>query len=104
MRSLTSGGAAVRSRHVVGMLLARALLGLLLGLLAAFARHAGGTRMAEGATRASVWTADDQLDLNPASGVSDGSQTVHEPDSDPPVGLGPLVVPSLGRLTSWSRS
>jgi hypothetical protein len=32
------------------------------------------------------------------------SQTVHAPNPAPPVGLRPVVLLSLGRLTSWSRS
>jgi hypothetical protein len=86
------------------MLLARALVGLLLGLLAAIASHADGRPTADGATREPVWPADPQVHLNPASGLSDVSQTFHAPNSAPAVGLGHLVLLSLGRLTSWSRS
>jgi hypothetical protein len=94
----------VRSRHVVWMLVARALLGLLLGLLAAFARHAGGRSTADGATREPVWTADHQAHLNPASGVGDVFQTFQDPDPDLAVGFGRLALLSFGRITSWSRS
>lgn len=94
----------MRSRHVVAVLLARALLGLLLGLLAAIASHARGTRTAEDATRAPVWTADDQLYLNTASSLSDVFQTFQDPDPDLAVGFGRLALLSFGRLTSWSRS
>ena len=106
-RSLQPGGAAVRSRHVVWMLVARALLDLLLGFLAAFARHAGhagGRSTADGATREPAWTADHQVHLNPASGVSDVVPTFRDPDPDLAVGFGRFALPSLGRLTSWSRS
>jgi ferric-dicitrate binding protein FerR (iron transport regulator) len=104
MRSLQPGGAAVRRRHVVGMLLAQALLGLLLGLFAAIASHAGGTRTAQGATREPVWTADHQVHLNPASSLSDVFQTFQDPDPDLAVGFGRLALLSFGRLTGWSRS
>ena len=104
IRSLPPGRAAVSSRHVVAMLVARALLGLLLGLLAAIASHAGGRPTADGATREPVWTADHQVHLNPASGLSDVFQTFQDPNPDLAVGFDPLAVPSFGRLTSWSRS
>jgi hypothetical protein len=94
----------VRRRHVVAVLLARALLGLLLGLLAAIASHAGGTRTAEDATRAPVWTADHQVHLNPASGLGDVFQTFQDPNPDLAAGFGRLALLSFGRLTSWSRS
>jgi hypothetical protein len=103
-RSLQPGGAAVRSRHVVWMLVARALLGLLLGLLAAFARHAGGRSTADGATREPAWTADHQVHPNPASGLADVFQTFQDPNPDLAAGFGRLALPSVGRLTSWSRS
>jgi hypothetical protein len=86
------------------MLLARALLGLLLGLLAALASHAGGRPTADGATREPVRTADPRVHLNPAGGFSDAARTFHEPNSDPAVDLSDLALPSFGRLTSWSRS
>jgi hypothetical protein len=90
----------VTKRHVVAMLLARALLGLLLALIAAIAGHAGG-----GPTACEpVWTADHQVYLSRAGGRSEVSQIVHTPNAAPTVGFGPLVFLSLGRLTSWSRS
>ena len=94
----------MRSRHVVAVLLARALLGLLLGLVAAIASHAGGRSTADGAAREPVWTADHQVHLNPASGVGDVFQTFKDPDPDLAVGFGRLALLSFGRLTSWSRS
>jgi hypothetical protein len=94
----------VRSRHVVAVLLARALLGLLLGLVAAIASHAGGRSTADGAAREPVWTADHQVHLNPASSLSDVFQTFQDPNPDLAAGFGHLALPSLGRLTSWSRS
>jgi Xaa-Pro aminopeptidase len=46
----------------------RPLLGLLLGLLAAIASHAGGRSTADGATREPVWTADHQAHRTHARG------------------------------------
>ena len=94
----------MRRRHVVAMLLARVLLGLLLGLLAAIVSHADGRSTADGATRAPAWTVDHQVHLNPASGLSDVFQTFQDPNSDLAAGFGRLALLSFGRLTGWSRS
>jgi hypothetical protein len=86
------------------MLLARALLGLLFGFLTAIASHAGGTPTADGTTREPIWTAKHQIHPTPASGLSNALQNFQNPDPDLAAGCGCLALPSLGRLTSWSRS